>query len=172
MTQPTVSAAGTDSAIIPVRVDTLEGPAGQRTWVRVEVPPGKAILSPNGDGPGRQQRPETGRHGRQAVGLERHEHGVRISDGFEVIGGRRVGGEVTQRSEHPNPVRLHGLQVRAPGHQNDVRAGTNQGRPDIGTYRSGADDDNLHVRAVRLISSGILRRCSLPVGVRGRAGST
>ena len=77
----------------------------------------------------------------------------------------RVRVKVAPRTEHRNPPRPHGRQVRTARQQVHRRAAAVQRRPDVGADRPGPDDRDLHEPPPT--SPARFRRWIFPVGPFG-----
>jgi hypothetical protein len=63
---------------------------------------------------------------------------------------RQIGGDLRRHFEiaigarHPQPMLLHGAQMRTASKEDDVGAGFREPRPDVSANRPRPDDDNSH----------------------------
>ncbi len=106
--------------------------------------------------------------------LDAEEDDVGGADRRQVAGDLRPDFEVALGARHPQPARLHRLQVRTACEQHDISAGSCELGADVAAYRARPGNDNPHAVCGTHVVCGAkacatTRRWILPVAVRGMA---
>ena len=155
----------------PVRVQPLDPPSVPGPAVALEVPPRDPVLRRYDRCLRPDKRCQPWGDLRQAVGLDREEDEVDLAHLLVVVSRGGVGLEVALRAPHPDASRLHGPQVRAARYQEDIVAGQAEPGAQVGTDGPGADHRQPHAEGPPVMTSATIRRCTLPVAVRGMAST-
>ena len=155
----------------PVRIQPLYPPPVQGAAMALEVPPGDAVLGRYYGRLRPQKRSQPWGDLRQTVGLDREEDEVDRAHLLVVVRCGGMGFEVALRAPHAHASRLHGSQVRPARYERDVAAGQAEPGAQVGAYGAGADDCEPHAGVPPAMTSATMRRCTLPVAVRGMAST-
>src|SRR5258708_6201134 len=142
------------------RTDALEpGIAG-------EIPPWNAVLHGDDDGRFVEQRHQMRGESGQAVRFHAEKYGIHGTGGIERVDNTRPDPEIAFRALDADAVLLQGAAMRAARKKRAVHSGARHLGPDVGPDGARAGDGELHPRSPASVAA-TLRRCTLPVAVRG-----
>src|SRR5262245_23675265 len=153
-----------------IGIDALEDRPLVRPSEGLEEPPRHAVLRRKHDRVLGEHVAEARRDLGQRVRLHPEDDDIGVGDRLEIVGRRDASLEVGARRQDANAAFPKRLELRPTRDQDDVGAAARERCPHVRADRAAAEDREPHQSSPKC--SGIRRRCTLPVGVRGMLSTT